>query len=180
MNLKDFKIECKRTCPTLGGGMAVDLSHMVLGMNTEVVELKAAIRNGDEVNILEEISDLMWYYCNYLTFRGIELPTASSYFITNYIDNLYDTICLLQDLVKKNLAYGKDIPLQEEAECLREILALVQGACKYYDLNLEEGLEKNITKLKKRFPDKFDAELAINRDVVAERKILEDDTNRKA
>ena len=37
-----------------------------------------------------------------------------------------------------------------------------------------DDLEKNIAKLKKRYPEKFTSEHAINRDVEAERKLLED------
>lgn len=40
-------------------------------------------------------------------------------------------------------------------------------------MSWDDGLERNIAKLKKRYPDKFDALAAIARDVVAERKILE-------
>jgi hypothetical protein len=39
--------------------------------------------------------------------------------------------------------------------------------------NWSQILETNIAKLKHRYPDKFTSENAINRDVVAERKILE-------
>lgn len=40
-------------------------------------------------------------------------------------------------------------------------------------LSWDEGLERNIAKLKKRYPGKFTSEDAIGRDVEAERKILE-------
>lgn len=39
----------------------------------------------------------------------------------------------------------------------------------------EETLVKNIAKLKKRYPEKFTSEKAINRDTESERKILEED-----
>lgn len=178
MNIEQFKIECKRTCPSLEGGLKLDLAHMVLGMNTEVVELKDAIRNRDEVNIVEEVSDLMWYYCNYLTFREMEIITVSKYLSTDYVASLYDSISELQDYIKKYVAYGKEIPKQEEEECLTDIYGLILGLCRHYGLDLEDGLYKNIEKLKKRFPEKFDAHLAINRDVDAERKILENGPER--
>jgi hypothetical protein len=38
---------------------------------------------------------------------------------------------------------------------------------------MEKCLENNIAKLKIRFPDKFDAEKAINRDLASERAELE-------
>lgn len=42
-----------------------------------------------------------------------------------------------------------------------------------YEGSWDDDLEKNIAKLKKRYPDKFTSERAINRDVESERKILE-------
>jgi len=40
-------------------------------------------------------------------------------------------------------------------------------------IDLESGMEKNIAKLRNRFPDKFDSDQAINRNTDAERVILE-------
>ena len=173
MKIEQFKIECKRTCPSLGGGLKMDLAHMVLGMNTEIVELREAFEKEDMVNVLEEISDKGWYLCNYLTFRGLHIPTKGTMYSTDFIGSLYDEVAKLQDLIKKHIAYNKPIDEDLEYQYLTNIFELIYGLCDNYVLNLEEGLEKNIAKLKARFPDKFDESLAINRDVDVERKILE-------
>jgi len=44
---------------------------------------------------------------------------------------------------------------------------------KYFGINPEEAYEKNINKLKVRFPEKFSEEKALERDLEAERKTLE-------
>jgi len=45
--------------------------------------------------------------------------------------------------------------------------------CKAVGMTFEEGQARNIAKLKKRFPDKFKADDANNRDLIEERKALE-------
>lgn len=179
MKLEQFKLDCKRTCPTLNDGLAVDLSHMVLGMDSEIVELRMAVKNKDKVNIAEELADFMWYFCNYLTFRNLPIPLqlelrlVSKSKTNECINHLYDFVSLLQDHTKKLLAYGKPINIHEEEDNLILIYNTILRIVKVQKLDLEDALDKNIAKLKLRYPDKFDADKAINRDVQAERKILE-------
>lgn len=94
----------------------------------------------------------------------------------------------LQDLVKKFLAYNKPIDTKKE----KEILSLLGGAyiasistlfinCDL-DINSEKDLLKhilvsNIEKLRIRFPEKFSEENALNRNLEAERKVLEVQNN---
>lgn len=178
MKIQEFKEQCKRTCPTLEGSMKLDLAHMVLGMNTEIVELREAIRNKDSVNIQEELSDFLWYFCNYKNFRGYseyiyeEQELTSNYAI---IYKLYDRVSQLQDLIKKFVAYNKEINTEIELFLLNEIYQYILTIAYSYGVDIEDGLEKNIAKLKKRYPEKFDENLAINRDLETERKILEGD-----
>ena len=175
MNMHEFKEQCKRTCPSLEGGIKLDLAHMVLGMNTEIVELREAINNNDGVNIQEEISDFLWYFCNYQSFRGYSEYNVSNEFSEVYVDILYDRVAELQDLIKKFVAYNKEINKDTELFLLSEIYQYILTIAYSYGVDIEEGLEKNIAKLKARYPEKFDENLAINRDLETERKILEGD-----
>jgi NTP pyrophosphatase (non-canonical NTP hydrolase) len=86
--------------------------HAVLGLVTEVQEIVQWYLNGatDQVNLLEEISDVHWYFAI---------------------------------LTRK------------------------------YKLDLEDGFDKNIAKLKARYGDKFTNYAALNRDLKIERSILE-------
>ena len=61
MKIEQFKIECKRTCPSLGGGLKMDLAHMVLGMNTEIVELREAFEKEDMDSIAMKIKRKKFY-----------------------------------------------------------------------------------------------------------------------
>lgn len=85
----------------------------------------------------------------------------------------------LMDVLKRWLFYGKPIDrvsmfeeggdiswyLRLLAESLKD---LAEGKCAF-----EEMLDRNVAKLKARFPDKFSEELALNRDLVTERQVLE-------
>ena len=178
MKIQVFKEQCKRTCPTLDGDIKLDLAHMVLGMNTEIVELREAIQNKDSVNIQEELSDFLWYFCNYKNFRGYseynyeEQEPMSNPMI---IYKLYDRVSQLQDLIKKFVAYNKEINTEVELFLLNKIYHYILTIAYSYNADIEEGLEKNIAKLKARYPEKFDENLAVNRDLETERKILEGD-----
>lgn len=79
----------------------------------------------------------------------------------------------IADALKKHIIYGREldqINLMEESGDTSWYQALLLAAVKR---TMQEAMDKNITKLKKRFGDKFDYAAAINRDLAAERKILE-------
>lgn len=63
-----------------------------------------------------------------------------------------------------------EINIQEE---LGDIAWYRANALKVLGQTIEQNDQQNIAKLMKRFPDKYDAEMAINRDVAAERQVLE-------
>jgi len=79
----------------------------------------------------------------------------------------------LMDAVKKTKIYGKELDtvnLIEEAGDLMWYLAILSDDL---GVSFEEIWQKNIAKLRKRYPEKYSDELALNRDVESERKILE-------
>lgn len=85
----------------------------------------------------------------------------------------------LLDVLKKFLAYGKPmdkVNILEECGDIEWYLAIIY---RRFNVTKEEVLEMNINKLKKRFPDKFDADQAINRDLTKERAQLEADAKKQ-
>ncbi len=79
----------------------------------------------------------------------------------------------LTDALKKHLFYGKALDrtnLKEEAGDALWYLAILLAACGF---TMDDAMRSNIAKLQRRYPDKFDAELAQNRDLDAERAALE-------
>lgn len=77
------------------------------------------------------------------------------------------------DPIKRLLFYGKPLDLVNMREELGDKLwywVLAVDACGGDPIAI---MQKNIDKLRARFPDKFTTERALNRDLVAERKALE-------
>jgi NTP pyrophosphatase (non-canonical NTP hydrolase) len=82
----------------------------------------------------------------------------------------------IADVYKKNLAYGKSLDLINIKEEIGDLMWYISELCNYHGWDLENILETNIEKLKARFPEKFSAQHAIERDLVTERIILENRT----
>jgi NTP pyrophosphatase (non-canonical NTP hydrolase) len=80
----------------------------------------------------------------------------------------------LVDTFKKHIAYKKDIDWINVQEEIGDLMFYIAGFCRINNLNLEDILKANIAKLQTRYPDKFDADKATNRNLVAERTILEE------
>jgi len=166
MTFKEYQEQAKRTCPSLGSEK-LDLAHMVLGIFSEYEEYYNAI---DEVNKSEECSDMYWYVANYCTFRGYNLEGIG--YVKGVSKDTFDIhLSRLQDYVKKYIAYNKPMDLKKELYALSGICYWINQM--YEDMNIPNSLQNNINKLKVRFPQSFNEELAKNRDLVSERKELE-------
>lgn len=77
------------------------------------------------------------------------------------------------DVVKKALIYGKEPDLVNLDEEMGDKLWYLALYCHRRQITFEYLFEQNIAKLQARFPDKFTEADALNRDVVAERKVLD-------
>jgi hypothetical protein len=178
MKLQQYQKEAQRTCPDLGSE-AINLAHMVLGICSENEEYTKACVISDSVGMQEEIIDQFWYIANYCTIRGFSLEEIyndrSDFTQEEWEEevSIYDVkLSKLQDYVKKYLAYGKKPNSDLEKDAIKGILFILDNDLSLNELNLEQGLQNNIDKLRVRFPDKFDTEKAINRNLDEERKEL--------
>lgn len=79
----------------------------------------------------------------------------------------------LHDAVKRELVYGKSLDNVNIVEECGDLLWYVNLALDAVGSSLSEAMEKNIAKLRVRFPDKFNAGDALERDLDAERAALE-------
>jgi NTP pyrophosphatase (non-canonical NTP hydrolase) len=78
----------------------------------------------------------------------------------------------LTDNLKKYIFYGSKLNSVNAVEELGDIMWYIALACRSLDTNFETICEKNINKLKIRYPEKFTEHAALNRDLVAENKLL--------
>jgi NTP pyrophosphatase (non-canonical NTP hydrolase) len=79
----------------------------------------------------------------------------------------------LQDVFKKNLAYGKPIDWINVQEEIGDLCWYLAGLCQINNFDFEKILDRCIEKLKVRYPNKFNSDDAINRNLEKEREILE-------
>ncbi len=98
---------------------------------------------------------------------------------TPLMDNIHMIIGMqtetaeISDVFKKHIAYGKEIDWVNIKEELGDLMFYVVNMCNNNSWDLRDILTTNIEKLQARFPEKFSAEKALNRDLETERKILE-------
>jgi len=67
------------------------------------------------------------------------------------------------DIVKKWLAQGHELDREKLAKELGDIAWYLAETATALDLSLEDVFQANIDKLRRRFPEGFDAERSINR-----------------
>ncbi len=178
MNLQEYQESTQRTCPSLGS-KELDHAHMIYGMVSELEELDNAIANQDRVNIGEELTDIHWYLSNYARMNNIsylELPYTTYNLIIeheDYFKELAMTLSKLCDKEKRELAYKKEFDWVEKRYIISTVFHLLEDIYKFWDLYPNKCMQNNIDKLRKRYPEKFTEEKALNRDLDSERKELE-------
>ena len=81
----------------------------------------------------------------------------------------------LLDAVKKMLFYGKKLDRTNVIEEMGDVLWYLAGLCRLLDVSFEEVMAINDAKLELRYGPAFTTDKAINRDLVAERALLQGD-----
>ena len=79
----------------------------------------------------------------------------------------------LCDQVKRYIFYQQEFDVTNLEEEIGDIMWYVAILLRDFDLDFGDILDRNIRKLRKRFPNKFQVDNAVNRDLEAERKELE-------
>jgi len=203
MKFLEFQQAAKRTLPNLNTsygtglhGNLLNLIHTRLGMVSELDELITALRKNDDVNVGEELCDILWYLANdlnltkewhfitdatYNYYAAMELgkepmSTDGGFKLDNefpWLSALVFNISILADLVKKDLAYQKQPDVLVYTKAVSYLFGAINNIALLKSIDLEVYMERNIAKLKVRYPDKFTEEGAINRDLDKERSALE-------
>jgi NTP pyrophosphatase (non-canonical NTP hydrolase) len=79
----------------------------------------------------------------------------------------------IADVYKKHIAYKKELDLVNVKEEIGDLCWYIANMCNMHGWDLREILDTNIAKLEARYPEKFTEEQAINRNLNAERQVLE-------
>lgn len=152
------------------------LLHCAMGICTETAEL---VGHTSTLNLMEEMGDLAWYWAIGSDAIGFKVPEcfrplASGSLTYSIIqDDLVMAAGDLLDHLKKAAFYGKPIDEGAVTGKLCKILGSLIELCDDQGFELSDVLEANIRKLTKRYPDRFTAAAALNRDLGAEAKALE-------
>lgn len=182
MNWIKYLKESERTLSTEFhcGSVVEKLLHGVIGILTEMDEMLENYKDDkfDSINIVEETGDIFWYLA--LLSRELNMDTLCSS-IEEPIEKdpreiiiliIIDSLRLL-DILKKKLYYNKEISDVIFTSLVKSIMVKLFNFVNVYNTDLGKILDTNIDKLRERYPDKFNSNLAINRNLENERKILE-------
>ncbi len=80
----------------------------------------------------------------------------------------------LEDALKKHIFYGKELKPSNILEECGDAMWYINLILDAYGFSWEQAMEVNIKKLRKRLGTSFSGDRAINRDLSAENKILEE------
>jgi hypothetical protein len=165
-----------------------DIAHAIIGINTEIGELAAAIQGGDEINAGEEIGDILWYTAILESRTGFQVVvdsgdpgrllyldednTKTILRLAYPTNNLIITGGQMLDILKKSLFYKGHLDLGGMQMLMREFGKEVGRLIDWMGLDVEVIRHQNIEKLRVRYPDKFTQDDAMFRDLDAERDTL--------
>lgn len=175
----------------------IRLLHSTMGLCTEVGELFEFLDKEtlDFTNLKEEVGDAFWYCGIAIDELNLDLnqmvetsraqltsqaPTTEAARRAHFVHLLSKATkesSVLLDLLKKSAFYGKNLDQAKFTETLTHFVGTMMATLTLGGFTVEEAMEVNIAKLKKRYGDKFTEAAAITRNLEAERKILEGQSN---
>jgi NTP pyrophosphatase (non-canonical NTP hydrolase) len=79
-----------------------------------------------------------------------------------------------QDALKRHFFYGAELDPVNLQEEIGDMLWYCAQMCSALGVSMEKIMERNIAKLRARYPDRFNEEDAVNRDLKKERDVLEE------
>lgn len=145
-----------------------DLLHATLGLCDEHFEYQMS---QSWLNAGEELGDLCWFIA--LAAHSLDCDPFSNAegFLAFCPDApmLQAAIAEFVGAVKKSYAYGKPLNVHRMRWLLAAMVSRIAAICEARaERSLDDVLAANIEKLRARFPDKFDEQLAIERNVKQE------------
>lgn len=152
----------------------------------------------DKVNLIEELGDTSWYHA--VGYNGVGEPPqfilqrarafngrgtiAGNMMLIDVGLRMSIEAARLLDLMKREQFYNAQAPIDDYIDKrevyqpgVRTLLGRIGGliliGCEAIQVPVEEVRATNIAKLRKRYPEKFTEEDAVNRNLAEERKVLE-------
>lgn len=180
LTIFEYVTNIPRTLPDLGSEDANAL-HLQRGVYTELNEIvdifkkvHAYGKKLDEKHLQEEIGDTLWYIFNMFNIQDkVSLDTFLKNSVTIY-GQLHEREEWKSIFTKENLI-NKLSPLfiaDLFARGFEYVYTFLLELCDTFEFDVNNIMYKNIEKLKVRYPDKFDKDQAVNRDLEKEKEVL--------
>jgi NTP pyrophosphatase (non-canonical NTP hydrolase) len=135
------------------------LLHATLGIVTELMEYEDAV---DDDNALEELGDIYWYVAIAADELGLTFDELKDQGAPKEL-SYHEIVGGLCDVMKRSCFYGVHTDIPRFTKYIGTLLHWLDWACKMNDTTPEERMEANIAKLRKRFPEKFTTQDAVER-----------------
>ena len=164
----------------------IRIMHAALGLASDIHEL---LDHTDKINEIEEVGDVLWYVA--ICFEALDSDIATAFQSESNSGGcranmgrpalnakLARIAATIADKAKASAFYGKtevgNMSMDQFLRAwLRELVITINVYCKsFLDLEIGDIMERNIGKLRSRYPDKFTVEAALNRDTEAERAAI--------
>jgi len=169
----------------------IRLLHGAIGLSSELAEAQELVEKPtiDAVNLKEEMGDLFWYMgiiVDELKLNPEEVfmfnDTGATVTFTVHeqranlqaqINGMVKSVGVLVDLLKKSVMYGKELNEAGVKEKLQALDYYINQALRLFGQTSAGSRERNIEKLRARYGEKFTEAAALERNLAAEREILE-------
>ena len=173
MTLKEFQVLSKRTAPFNAEPQNKQelyniLGNYSMGMVGEWFEFQVEL---NEVNLNEvvpmnqvdkvekEIGDVLHYAVNLLTILDVEINESKTIKKVDF-KKLEESLGNILEIPKKYIFHGHAIDKEKYVESIYNVISYLNAS---FGMNMESILQKNIDKLKLRYPEKFSSEDSIKR-----------------
>lgn len=171
MNYEQYSPLAIRTAKRIS--VEMDLAHAYMGIITEVGEITDAFKKHqmygkalDLVNLKEELGDAFWYLNLLWTITG-KGPTQSNWSRFLAPTTYTEMQNFLFGLARDAASVACQLQSATAVQCKLEQL------CAWHGITLGDCLRTNIEKLAARYGDKYTDYAALNRNLAAERNVLE-------
>lgn len=170
MNLQKYQVLSTRTCPFNAQPQNQQefynvLCNYAMGVVGEFFEFQQALNvcsnpvSKEQINnVYKELGDIMHYAVNLLTILDVEINEELLNEVTT--EDLDKALGDILEIPKKYYYHGHELEKDKMVSAIYKVISHIYFNHKY---GLPEILNKNIEKLKKRYPEKFTAADSIAR-----------------
>jgi hypothetical protein len=160
VTFREYQLETRRTANG-DYDRTYDLANYALGLVDESIEMECA----GSCELLDECSDVLWYAARIADVCGLDFDAVHELSKTqvNYEPPMMLAM-RIGEMSKKVMFQGHPLDREKMMEYLSSLLGELSETLEgYYDWSLEAAIEHNVAKLRKRYPDGFEATRSINK-----------------